>query len=228
AQKTDLQNRLHAAEAGVVRAAEETDAAFADRLAGARGKVLDLTRDAQDTAESYAERVQHALRDAQESAIDIATNIGDQVSAVSQKVSEAVKDVGAQVTASTNAIQQVGSNLASTITANPMLLGALGLAVGAILGALVPQSEAEEESLNEIASQARGGVTALAQNVLDQGGLVAGKMLDAGHDAASELGITSDQTIGKLTDAALSGDLVEAGKKVAHQLLKAGDEAVRE
>lgn len=223
----DLKKHLEDAESGVVRGVNETDADYRGRVADARAKVLGLERDAEDTADTFAARVQHALTDAQQRVSDIAAGIGDKVTDASQQVGKTLQDAGKQIGLGTQAAQQMGSNLVATITANPVLLGALGLAFGAVLGALVPPSEAEEASLSGLAGQARAAATNVAQGVLDQGAVVAGKVLDAGSDTASGLGLTSDKTIGELADGALSGDLIEDAKKLAHSVLKSGEEALR-
>jgi hypothetical protein len=67
----------------------------------------------------------------------------------------------------------MGSNVLSMIADNPVLLGAIGLAVGALLGALVPHSEQEEAALGEMAGRARETARNLSQEVMDRGGQVA-------------------------------------------------------
>jgi hypothetical protein len=52
---------------------------------------------------------------------------------------------------------------------SPVLLGALGLAAGALLGALLPQTDQKEAALGGIASQARDAATNLAQGAMESG-----------------------------------------------------------
>jgi hypothetical protein len=121
----------------------------------------------------------------------------------------------------------MGSNVLATIADNPMLLGALGLAVGALLGALVPQSEQEETALAGMAGQARKTAQNLGQEVMDRGGRVAHQVLDAGRDSAREHGLTADKSVGEVVAGLQSGDLAGTVKQVAKDLLQSGDEAIR-
>ena len=108
-----------------------------------------------------------------------------------------------------------------------MLLGALGLAVGALLGALVPQSDQEEAALGEVADEARTAASTLAQGAMDRGGEVAQQALEAGRDSARTLGLTGDKTVGNVVDEALSGDLAGSIKQTARDVMKAADEALQ-
>ncbi len=121
----------------------------------------------------------------------------------------------------------MSGNLIAALSDSPVLLGALSLAAGALLGALVPQSDQEEAALGGIAGQTRATARDLAQEVVDRGGRVAQTVLEAGRSSASEHGLTSGKSTGTLVDAALSGDLAGNAKQVAQDVLRAGDEAVR-
>ncbi|MBC7636078.1 MAG: hypothetical protein H7251_10800 [Acetobacteraceae bacterium] len=123
--------------------------------------------------------------------------------------------------------QQAGSSLLATITDNPMLLGAIGLALGALLGAIVPQADKEQEALGDIADKARAAARDLAQETVDRGGKVAQHVLDAGLDSTRAHGLTANKTVGAFVDETLSGDLVNNLKQVAQDVLKASDSALR-
>ena len=105
---------------------------------------------------------------------------------------------GDQIAQGSKSAQAMGSNVLATIADNPMLLGAIGLAVGALLGALVPQSEQEETALAGMAGQARKTAQNLGQEVMDRGGRVAHQVLDAGRDSAREHGLTADKSVGEV------------------------------
>ena len=125
------------------------------------------------------------------------------------------------------AVQQMGSNLFATISDNPVLLGVAALAVGALLGALIPQSEEEEAALGGMAGQVREAASSLAQEVVDRGGRAAQQVLEAGRDSAQARGLSGDTTIVDLAKKAGSGELIGNVKEVALDVLKAGDDAVR-
>jgi hypothetical protein len=223
----DLERRIRAAEQGVARQRGETEDAFRGRLEGARGEALGLARQAQDTAESFGQRVQEALAAARQSVTQGAHDLRDRASDAAGQLGSGAQNAGAQLAQGGQAARQMGNNLISTITDNPVLLGAVGLAVGALLGALVPQSEQEESALGGMAGQARDTARNLAQEVVDRGGQVAQRAIDAGRDSARAHGLTGDKSVGDLVEGVKRGGLAESVKQVAKDVLQAGDEAAR-
>ena len=107
------------------------------------------------------------------------------------------------------------------------MLGALGLAAGALLGALLPVSEQEEAALGGIAGQARDAATSLAQQGLASGKAVAETVMEKGRASVDAHGLTEGKTAGQFVDAALSGELAGNAKAVVQEVLQTGDEAVR-
>jgi hypothetical protein len=116
--------------------------------------------------------------------------------------------------------------MVAALVESPVLLGALGIAAGALLGALLPQSDQEEQALGGVAGQVRETARNLANEGLQRGSQVADTVLTQSHDsiAAHDL---SGKSAGNLVDAALSGDLAENAAEVAKGVLRAGDKAVR-
>jgi hypothetical protein len=62
----------------------------------------------------------------------------------------------------------------ASIIDNPLVLGAMGLTVGALLGLLVPKAKQEETALGAAASDAKKTV----EDLMGRGGRVAGEMAD--------------------------------------------------
>ena len=233
-----LAARVQAAEQGVVRHPEEAEPGYAARLDDARGKALGLARQAQETTASYASRIGDALAAAKQSVAAGAHDLRDQAGnaaasagaaaqGVLQQAGNALAQGGNTLAQSGRSAGQAGGNFVTTLADNPVLLGAIGLAAGALLGALLPQSEQEEEALGGVAKNARDTARSLAQGVVDRGGQVAGAVRQAGQDSAQAAGLTGGQSAGKLVDAALSGELAGNVRKVAEDVLRAGDEAIR-
>lgn len=237
--------RLQTAEQGVVRRQDEDEPGYAARLDDARGQAMGLARQAQETTASYATRISEALAAAKQSVVAGAHDLRDQAGNAVASAGSAAQSLG---NTAQGALQQAGNALArtgdtlaqsgrsagqasgsfvTTLADNPVLLGAIGLAAGALLGALLPQSEQEEEALGGVAKNARDTARSLAQGVVDRGGQVAGAVRQAGQDSAQAAGLTGGQSAGKLVDAALSGELAGNVRKVAEDVLRAGDEAIR-
>lgn len=207
--------------------------AYSARLDEVRGQAIGLARHAQETTESFGHRVRDALAAVQGamtgSAHDLRDQIGTAVSAagsLSASAQGAAQGAMRSVGGALSQGGQAGSNLAAALAESPVLLGALGLAAGALLGALLPRSEQEEEALGGIAAQARDAATSLAREGLERGKHVAQAVMDKGHDSVQAQNLAG-KSPGGLVDAALSGDLASSAKTVVQDVLKAGEEAVR-
>jgi hypothetical protein len=223
--------RLRTAEQGVVRQKDETESVYTARLDDARGHALGLARQAQETAESFSQRVKDAISSATHSVAQGASAASASVTQgtrnLRDQVSDAARSAGGQFATSGQAAQDLGGRLASTLSDNPILLGALGLAAGALLGALVPQSREEEDALGGIAGQVRDTARGAAQDAIDRGSRVAHAVVDTGQQSASEHGLAGGTSVGSLVDAALSGELAGNARQVAQDVLRTGHEAVR-
>ena len=230
--------RVRTAEQGVVRRHDEAEQTYTERLDDARGRALGLARHEQDTSESFSHRIAHALSAAQQIVTErvhdlqgqagaAAGSVGSFASSVGHSVGDAAQRAGGAMAQSGRASGQAGGNLIAALTESPVLLGALGLAAGALLGALVPQSEHEEAALGQLAGQARERARSLAETAVDGGAHVAQAVLDKGRESMQAHGLADSKSPGGLVNAALSGNLSGKAKQVAEELLDAGEAAVR-
>ena len=226
ADHTEFERHMGGVEAGVIRRTDEEDSAYHSRLDEARGKAIGLVKDAQDTAETFGKRVQDGLAVARRSVADAAQNLTDKASDTARQMTEAMGNAGDQLTRGTQAARQMGGDLLANLTDNPILLGAIGLAVGAILGALVPQSEQEQAALGDVGRRVREGAGEIAQDAVDRGATVARQVVDTARESAAGEGLAG-KTVGHFVDEALKGNLASSVGEVARDVLKAGDEAIR-
>ena len=237
--------RVRAAEQSTERQQGEAEQAYTTRFDEARGHAIGLVRHAQESSDSFGQRIKDALGAAQQTVVEGAHDLRDQVSGAAgslgaaaqgaaQSVGNAAQSVGSAAQAAAQhaggvltqggqATGQAGSNLIATLAESPVLLGALGLAAGALL----PQSDQEERALGGVAGQARDAARSLAQEAVDRGGRVATAVLDKGRDSVQSHGLAGSQSPGKMMDAAMSGELAGGAKQVVQDVLQAGDEAVR-
>ncbi len=230
--------RVRAAEQTVIRTPGEAEASYSGRLDAARAKALGLVQDPQESAGSFSQRLRDALGSAKQSGVESAHDLrdragqavgslGSMAQGAAGSLGDAAQRGGGLLADGGRAAGQAGSNLITTLTESPVLLGALGLAAGALLGALLPQSDQEEAALGGVAGRAREGARDLAQEVMDRGGHVAQAVVDKGRDSAGAAGLTGNKSAGELVDAAMSGNLAESAKKVAEDVLHTGDQAIR-
>lgn len=85
--------------------------------------------------------------------------------------------------------RQARSAAEDAIDQEPLAIGALGLLLGAVLGATLPVSEFEEEQLGPHARKLREGAEDLAERGLKGAGAVASKTYDAVRDEADKQGL---------------------------------------
>jgi len=227
----DMEARVRLAEQSVVRSQDEAEPTYTSRLDDARGQAMGLKRQAEETAQSYGQRISDALASAKQSIVegahDLRDQVGDAASSLGGTAQGAMRSIGGAGQRMGGAVGQTGGNLMSGLMESPVLLGALGLAAGALLGALLPQSDQEEAALGGIAGQARDTARDLAQQAMDRGGSVAQTVLAKGRESAEAQGLTGGKSTGSLVDAALSGELAGSAKQVVQDVLRAGDEGVR-
>jgi len=238
----DLSFRVRSAGDAVARGENETDDIYHDRVNEARGRVLGLTRQAQETAQSYAQRIQDSLSSARDgmtrSAHDLRDKAGDMAGGLRDRAADMAGSlsgragdladrasglggaIGDQARSAANRLSSGtgGSDMLSSLTDSPVLLGALGIAAGALLGLIVPRSEHEDEYLGGIAGQARDALSGVAQEAMERGGRVAQATLQAGQESLQDVGKSGVQS---------PSDLADGAKKIAQTVLRAGDEAVR-
>lgn len=234
--------RLGSARATVTRTAGEPDDAYSARLDLAHSEAIGLARHPEETTESFGARIRNAVaaieqaltsksHDLQDQAGKATSSAGSAIGSFGASAQGAVQDavsrVGGALSSGGRSAGQTGGNLVAAITESPVLLGALGLAVGALLGALLPQSDQEEKALGGIASQARDTATNLANEGMEHGSRVVQAVTESARDSAQEKGLAGNKSPGQLVDAALSGDLAGSVTKVASDTLRAADEAVR-
>jgi hypothetical protein len=226
--------RVREAEQGVSRHSGEAEHSYAARLDDVRGQAIGLARHAQETTESFGQRIRDALAAVEHAVAGMASGLAGQAGGAMSAAGSAAGSLGASaqgaMQSAIGALPQsgkVGGNLAAAITESPVLLGALGLAAGALLGALLPVSEQEEAALGGIAGQARDAATSFAQQGFESGKTVAQSVMEKGRASADAHGLMGGKTPGQFVDAALSGELAGDAKAVIQDVLKTGDEAVR-
>jgi hypothetical protein len=230
--------RVRTAEQGVTRGPDEAEHVYAGRVDVARGQALGLARHSDESTESFSDRVRSALASAQQAVAGTAHSLRDQAGGVAGSLGHAVQGAGQSIGGAAQraggamaqggqSAGKAGGTMIAAVTESPVLLGALGLAAGALLGALLPQLEQEEAALQAFAGQARDAAKGMAQDAVDKSGHVAQAVLDKSGDSIQAHGLAGAKGPGALVDAALSGDLAKDIKQAAAEILQTGDEAVR-
>lgn len=182
----DVAARAQRAGASVVRITDESEDAFEMRVAEARAKVLGLQKEATELGSVFVGRVQEALETAQQVARERLAAIGETASdwsvAVADRTQRTSEAVGEAARQSRDMAVQAGHAIADTVNQNPMLLGALGLAAGVLLAALLPVTEQEESLVAPVGAAIRG----TAEEAIDRGKRAAAVAADSAYHEFAE------------------------------------------
>ena len=178
-------------------------------VSSARDQGTDMASHAQDAAAGVAEAVRNqaaqassTISDKLKGGIDAANETIERVRSTAKDTAAAAKD--AAVTAPAKAGQVIGANAA--------LIGGLGIALGAILAAALPQSKGEAKFMGRA-----------SDNVKQAAGDAAQSGLEAAKDAAMS---AADAAAKSVSDADLGGHASRMTKNVADTLKEVAEDVV--
>jgi ElaB/YqjD/DUF883 family membrane-anchored ribosome-binding protein len=152
----------------------EADAPEPSRMGQAQDMAVDMGRHVQNAAQGLADQVQRAVPDGQQNFVRGVHDLRDNITDRAGQLSDMAQQLGGKLVQGAQSARQGGSTLVASIIDNPLVLGAMGLTVGALLGLLVPKSEQEEMALGGVASEAEKTV----QDLVGRGGRLAGEVAD--------------------------------------------------
>jgi hypothetical protein len=149
-----------------------------------------LQQNAAETASAFADRVQQAMDAAQHQAREsfermrqTAADWRDGMAERGQQAGQAVSQAAERGRAFA---ARTGTGISETIGDNPLLLGALGFAAGALIGAVVPRSSQEEALMRPATDWAANAARDVAGDVMERGTRAAEAAANAAYDTASE------------------------------------------
>ena len=110
------------------------------------------------------------------------------------------------------------------IDGQPLLAGALGLAIGAGLAAVVPKTETEQEYLGEASQAVKEAATEFAEQQYENAKDVVSRVSEAALTTAEKEGLTKDAVKELADDAAQKvNKVVQAAKNEATGLPRTGN-----
>jgi gas vesicle protein len=246
----DLATKAHDAGARVERRADESDESYRERVYAAKGAVLGVTRQVGEAIAGFAERVEAAVEAAADRFRQMAHSAGGTAGRAGGRAGEVAGDAmsrgrsglrslyGYGQSAAYSAREgadhaasrawDVGSRTAGYVKDQPLLMGVLGLTVGAVLGMLVPPTRYEREIAGDLrrslGEQAREAAGEIGQRVTR----VAETVLDTAHDAARREGLTGMSPSAAAADAHdRVTDTARGVRKVVEETVEAGRDAVK-
>jgi hypothetical protein len=185
-------------------------------------RIPDAAGDAFDAASSTMRSGASALGDGVASATDILRENGADVF---DKATRRGRDYADTASEYVSSLPETGadmfdtfrSNLSDMFEAQPLVLGAIGLAIGAGIAAALPPSEVEAEYVGEASDSIKAKAAEFASEQADRVTTVAGNVMEAVSDEARKQGLTLDDAKAVAADiSAKVGRVAEvAGKSIA-------------
>jgi hypothetical protein len=136
----------------VSSAAEQVANTAAGTISGMADAVRRSSAAAGDVASRTAAQARDAVSAGYEAGTDVASRAGETLSNATTSAASALQERGSKLGST---LQQ---NLADMFERQPLLLGAVGLAIGAGIAASIPATEAEKQVMGKASDAVRGAV----------------------------------------------------------------------
>lgn len=178
------------------------------------------------SSESTVAKGAEAIRDRGAS---VAASIGEAATSATDTMSAKAHDlrdaVGDYVSSASHAGTEAGSHLKSSfldaLEREPLVLGALGVAVGAAIGAMLPPTRAEQEYLGEASRKARDSAEAAIADGVDKAKHVASDVYNAARSEADRQGLVPG-------DRPFADKIGDVARSAGDELKNATDESLQQ
>lgn len=211
---TSVSDRAKAAGGSAAGAASSA----AHRVADGAHRAEEAMRGATAQAGDAASRVTAAAGDAAASARAAAHDLRDRVGEVGGEAGR--RAVGAYAGAR-DATRRAGSFLGE----NPLMIGALGLAIGAVVAAALPATRREDEWLGEAGDKLRDDAASAVRQVAREGTKVAGAAADSAKEEAKRRKLTPADARQAAEEGA--AEVVRGAAEVARTAVRTAEEEAR-
>ena len=135
-----------------------------------------------------------AVSDASSSIQDVATRATDKASSALGSIADSADSLRAgaadAMDTASNTLASAAREVSDTVQQYPLILGALGLAIGALIGGAVPVSRAEQEAFGELSDDLKRQASTLASDGLDAAKEAAGDVYAEAAGEANRQGLT--------------------------------------
>jgi gas vesicle protein len=111
-----------------------------------REKRHNFVERASDRASELGSEAQHRIADA---AHNVSDRASEAVHSVSERASHAKESLQHSASRAGQRVRQTGRRVQQRFDKDPLLMGAIGIAAGALLGALIPESDKERELMGD-------------------------------------------------------------------------------
>jgi membrane protein len=187
---------------------EVTDAT-SERIGDAAETVQQTAKRGMEAARGAADRVARMRTQASQQTADFATRAGERLSETAGSIrevgSEAVGRAGEMI--STDRIKSAGTQahdwIGDTVSRNPLVVGAVGLAIGAMIAAALPKTQQEDQYLGSVSERVKKRAQDAAAAGLDKARDVAADIYHEAMASAEEQGLSAEglkQSAAELAD----------------------------
>lgn len=173
---------------------ETAYATYEDNDRGMTDRARERMHDAGDSARDAAHRAQDRMHDAADSvrgtAHDAADNVRDSAHRAREAASRSMHRAGMKArelgTRTRYGARRAGYQARDTFMDHPLVLGAVGVAIGALLGAVIPETDREDELMGEASERVRREAARRARETGEQARHVAEAAAGAAKEHARE------------------------------------------
>jgi ElaB/YqjD/DUF883 family membrane-anchored ribosome-binding protein len=153
----------------------------------------EATNAAGEAVSTAGEQIGNIGRQVRDRAANAAHSAGEAVQDYSGAVADQVSDLAGQAQEQLeNASQQLIEQARRLMREQPLLAGAIGLAIGAGIAAVLPKTATEQEYMGDASKAVKEAATEFAEQQYETAKDVVGRVSEAAMNAADEEGLTGE------------------------------------
>jgi len=184
-------NRLSTAAAFFPAVAKGAAAGAADGLLRTAGVVSAAGEGVKSLGERFVDGVRDTLSEATAATGDAATRSVEGVKSVAAQSAAQLRSTTAEIGAADYGVGQLQQNLKQTFERQPLLLGAIGLAIGAGMASAFAATQFEKDAVGETAERVTDQLKEMATTQVDRVTAAAERTVDAIKEEAQAQGLTA-------------------------------------
>ena len=184
-------NRLSTAAAFFPAVAKGAAAGAADGLLRTAGVVSAAGEGVKSLGERFVDGVRDTLSEATAATGDAATRSVEGVKSVAAQSAAQLRSTTAEIGAANYGVGQLQQNLKQTFERQPLLLGAIGLAIGAGMASAFAATQFEKDAVGETAERVTDQLKEMATTQVDRATAAAERTVEAIKDEAQAQGLTA-------------------------------------
>jgi gas vesicle protein len=168
-------------------------------LSAAKDKVQDVAGSAKDALSSAGDKVSGLGHQVADKASNLGHQVADKASGLGHQVTDRASDLRRQAKTQ---VRRARVGFWQTMEENPLMVGAATLALGVIVGLVLPSTDKEDELMGETRDHLLDEAKEAGQQVLDKSKHVAEAVADKVKEEARNQGLTAEGVADKVKNVA--------------------------